>query len=223
MVEAAGIEPASESGSTSASTCVVCYLGLTKRNPNRRGFHNASRIKSRLGSLRQKPRGQPLKVGAPVQALKARPDGTWQVIKLPVRTSYRSQLRFFPMDLRGNGSSTRCSRLSTPVEARSPPANRLCQSALHVEDILSLFARQQRFFLASFMRPGREPWGREEGKETWAVSYCAVDAAFAGRPSPAGTPYQRGVSTPKRHGRPGFRWQARIAYWTLIIALVLLQ
>ena len=33
MVEAAGIEPASESSSTTASTCVVYLLDLTRRPP----------------------------------------------------------------------------------------------------------------------------------------------------------------------------------------------
>lgn len=67
MVEAAGIEPASESSLTTASTCVVCLLESHVVVPNRQGAYNASRIRSRSRTLRRRTTSQPAKVGAPVR------------------------------------------------------------------------------------------------------------------------------------------------------------
>ena len=61
----------------------------------------------------------------PVPLLQTKVDGTGcPLVRLPMRTSDRSQLCFFPSVLRGNGTSTRSSRLATPVEAVSPPMDK---------------------------------------------------------------------------------------------------
>ena len=66
MVEAAGIEPASESRSTTASTCVVYLLNLTRRRPGKRGCRHASSNSSRSRTLERRSASQPALVGAPV-------------------------------------------------------------------------------------------------------------------------------------------------------------
>ncbi len=59
-MEAAGIEPASQYVSTSASTCVVGYLSFAHWTPNRRGFQRASR---KRGFSLERVRRDPRRVG----------------------------------------------------------------------------------------------------------------------------------------------------------------
>ena len=68
LMEAAGIEPASEGSSSSTSTCVVRLLDLANQLPGRQGSCYASPIKISPGSLRRRSTGQPALVDAPVKS-----------------------------------------------------------------------------------------------------------------------------------------------------------
>ena len=118
-MEAAGIEPASVTGTPPASTCVVtCYL--TRKEARSRAAYRASLTKI-------SPRGQRPALGlgteyvAPLGPVRCPPDpGTGCLIKQPVRSWIRHLLVFPPIYEMGGISA--CSQRSPDhVEARSPP------------------------------------------------------------------------------------------------------
>ena len=91
-MEAAGIEPASESRSTTASTCVVYLLNLTRGRPGKRGCPHASSNKLSLTHPRTEVH-EPARISRRSgRALWAKPGGTGCVlVTQPLRT-YRPQL-----------------------------------------------------------------------------------------------------------------------------------
>ncbi len=100
MVEAAGIEPASESSSTTASTCVVYLLSLAPRPPGRQGVRHASPIRNSPAGPQAEAHALACYSRRPGQTPQAGSGGTGHpLVRQPLRTSYRSQLRFFPTGL----------------------------------------------------------------------------------------------------------------------------
>src|SRR5262245_30304035 len=122
VVEAAGVEPASESDPHEASTCLAASMVLSPpalRCSRRMGGQSPeSRLPSEDG--RGKPAGYAASSRSATGGAGLR---TWRVFKPPVLADC-CQLCFCHLFIEVDGTSACCPGFNTPVEAVSPPGNR---------------------------------------------------------------------------------------------------
>lgn len=187
MVEAAGIEPASQGVSTGASTCVGGLLSLAPAISDRQDIAGASPVVSRREPTGRGARSHP--AYCVLEPPQERARGRDAFFRRPER-SCCSQLQLFPGFTRPPGTSARHSGLDDPVETLSPPS----------EHARTRWAALDATVVASAGRIARG-----------AVSRGARDAAGSRDPPPASSRPRAGprASCPCRPRSPPSRGRPR--------------